>query len=107
LREEAWYMHGEIFIGYIGDYRIHDSKIGEVESFGDTIQVSLITEDKETVKVKFVEVKSVVSNRPEGMILYSISEMEEQLPFRKFVFANWDEEDDAYLEIVAKDLLIQ
>jgi len=41
------------------------------------------------------------------MILYSISEMEEQPPFRKFVFVNYDEEDDSSLEIVAQDCIIQ
>lgn len=41
------------------------------------------------------------------MVLYSISAMEKQPPFRKFVFVNWDEEDDASLEIIARDCIIQ
>ncbi|MBM7870715.1 hypothetical protein JOC70_002209 [Clostridium pascui] len=82
------YMDNEKFIGYIGDYRIHDSKIKAIESDKANIQVSLISEDRESIIIKFVEVKSVKSNSPEGMIIYSISEMKEQLPFRKFVFVN-------------------
>lgn len=100
-------MNNEKFIGYIGDYRIHDSKIKAIESDKDSIQVSLISEDNEIIRVKFVEVKSVKSNNAESMILYSISEMEEQPPFRKFVFVNWDEEDDSSLEIVSQDCIIQ
>lgn len=100
-------MNNEKFIGYIGDYKIHDSKIKAIESNKDSIQVSLISEDNEIIRIKFVEVKSVKSNNAEGMILYSISEMEEQLPFRRFVFVNWDEEDDSLLEIVAQDCIIQ
>lgn len=100
-------MNNENFIRYVGDYRIHDSKIKAIESDKDSIQVSLISADNEIIKVKFVEVKSVHSNNAESMILYSISEMEEQPPFRKFVFVNWDEEDDSSLEIVAQDCLIQ
>lgn len=100
-------MNNEKFIGYIGDYKIHDSKIKAIESDKDNIQVSLISEDNEIIRVKFVEVKSAKSNNAEGMILYSISEMEEQLPFRRFVFVNWDEEDESSLEIVAQDCIIQ
>lgn len=100
-------MDNENFIGYIGNHRIHDSKIKAIESDKDNIQVSLISEDKEIIIVKFMEVKSAKSNKPEGMILYSISEMEEELPFRKFVFVNWDEEDNSSLEIVAQDCIIQ
>lgn len=100
-------MNNEKFIGYIGDDRIHDSKIKAVELDEDNIQVSLVSEDNEIIRVEFVEVKSVKSNNAEGMILYSISEMEEQLPFRKFIFVNWDEEDDSSLEIVAQDYIIQ
>lgn len=100
-------MNDENFIGYIGDYRIHDSKIKTIEPDKNNIQVSLISEDNEIIRVKFVEVKLVKSNNAEGMILYSISEMKEQLPFRKFVFVNWDEEDDSSLEIVAQDCIIQ
>ncbi len=100
-------MDDENFVGYIGDYRVHDSRIKAIESDENTLQVSLISEDNEIIIVKFVGIKSVRSNRPEGMILYSISEMEEQSPFRKFVFVNWDEEDDASLEIIAHDCILQ
>lgn len=99
-------MDDENFVGYIGDYRVHDSRIKAIESDENTLQVSLISEDNEIIIVKFVGIKSVRSNRPEGMILYSISEMEEQSPFRKFVFVNWDEEDDASLEIIAHDCIL-
>lgn len=99
-------MNNENFIGYIGDYRIHDSRVKAIKSDKDNIQVSLITEDKNIVIVTFIEAKSVKSKNAEDMIIYSISEMEEQLPFRKFVFVNWDEEDDSSLEIVARDCII-
>ncbi len=100
-------MNDENFIGYIGDYRIHDSKIKAIKTNKDNIQVSLVSGDKEIIQVKFIEVKSVKSNNAEGMILYSISEMKEQLPFRKFIFVHWDEEDVSALEIVAQDCIVQ
>ncbi|MCY6372200.1 hypothetical protein [Clostridium ganghwense] len=100
-------MHEESFVRYIGDYRVHDSRIKAIESDQNTLQVSLRSEDNEIIIVKFVGVKSVSSNRPEGMILYSISEMKEQSPFRKFVFVNWNDDDDASLEIISQDCIIQ
>lgn len=100
-------MNEEKVIGYIGDYRIHDSSIKAIVSDEDTIQVSLITEDNEMISAKFVGVKSVESNKAEGMIIYSIVEKEEKSHFRKFVFVNWDEEDDASLEVIAQDCIIK
>lgn len=100
-------MNEEIFIGYIGDYRVYDSSIKEVKSYKDSIEVSLISYEGENVFIKFTGVKSITLNRPEGMILYSISEMKEQEPYRRFAFVNEDEEDDAFLEIIALDCVIQ
>jgi hypothetical protein len=94
------------FVRFIGDYRLHDSRIKEIKSTEDIVQVSIISEGNEIITVKFVGVKSINANRPEGMIIYSISEMVWQSPYRKFVFANWNEEDDASIEIVAKDCII-
>lgn len=99
-------MCEESFVGYIGDYRVHDSRVKEINSYEDILQVSLISEDTDMIIVKFLGVKSVRSNRPKGMILYSISEMKESPPFRKFVFVNWDEDDDASLEVIAQDCII-
>jgi len=100
-------MYNENLIGYIGDYRIHDSKIHAIETDNDNIHVSLVSDDKETIKVTFIEVKSIKSNNALGMILYAISEIKEQQPLRKFIFINWDEEDASSLEIVAQDCIIQ
>jgi hypothetical protein len=100
-------MDEEIFIGYIGDYRVHDGRIKEITSDKDSVQVSLISYDGETILVEFTGVKSIRSYRPEGMILYSICEMKEQPPYRRFAFVNENEEDDAFLEIIALDCVIQ
>jgi hypothetical protein len=35
------------------------------------------------------------------MLLYSLTELRTDPPLRKFVFANWHEDDDAALEIEA------
>ena len=99
-------MDKDEFIEYIGDYRVHESRIKAIKSAGDTIEISLKSQDGEIIIVKFLGVKSVNANRAEGMILYAIAEVKEQYPLRKFVFINWDEEDEASLEIIAHDYLI-
>ena len=48
----------------------------------------------------------LISNRPERMMLYIINEVKKQFPYRKFIFTNWDERDDASLEIIAEDFII-
>lgn len=41
------------------------------------------------------------------MILYSITEMKESFPLRRFVFVNDDDEGESSLEIIAHDCIIQ
>lgn len=91
------------FIGYIGDYRIHDSTIQEIRSSEKKLDVLLKTMDADIITVRFLHPVRVISNKPVGMFLYAITELETEDPFRKFVFANWDEEDDAYFEVFAED----
>ena len=100
-------MNEDEFIEYIGDYRVHDSRIKAMESAENALQVFLKSEDGEIIMVKFLGVKLVNANRLEGMIIYAIAEVKEQYPLRKFVFVNWDEEDEASLEIIAHDCIIQ
>jgi hypothetical protein len=54
--------------------------------------------------VEFRGVQSVRSHRAEGLPLYSLSEMKAPAPWRRFVFTNWDEEDDAALEVIAREV---
>jgi hypothetical protein len=69
--------------------------------------------------VIFSKVASVEAERPEGMMLYAISEFSCTPPLRRFVFANWygpedsdDSEDPQYnewtrkLEIVAENFSV-
>ena len=37
-------------------------------------------------------------------MLYALIERRETPPGRRFVFGNWDEEDDAFLEVVANEI---
>jgi hypothetical protein len=41
------------------------------------------------------------------MILYSVSELSAEPPHRRFVFVNWNEDDDAALEIDATAFVVR
>jgi hypothetical protein len=36
------------------------------------------------------------------MLLYALSELRSTPPLRRFSFANWDDDDDAFLEVDAE-----
>lgn len=88
------------FIGYVGDPEVHDGIITSISQSGATVLVTIRTQSGGELKIEFQEVVSVKSNRPEGMMLYALAEMKNP-EHRHFVFANWEDEDDACLEIVA------
>jgi hypothetical protein len=93
------------FVAYVGHPDIHDGCILEVRRKGDTVRVLIEAPSRRRFTVEFGGVQSVRANRAEGMLLYALCEMEVASPWRRFVFANWhDGEDDACLEIVAREL---
>lgn len=67
------------------------------------MNILLESPEGETFFTRFKNVKSIKSNNPIDMKIYALSEIEEIAPYRKFIFANWDEDDDSILEIVSKD----
>ncbi len=94
------------FIAYIGDSDIHDGVVTGVEHIGGKASVTIESEEGRLLIVQFDGVKSVKANKPEGMKLYSLSEMKHP-ENRLFVFTNWEDEDDAYLEVIAEDYKIK
>jgi hypothetical protein len=100
-------MQSSDFIGYVGNYKVHDSKVEEIISSGNDVTVLLKSQEKEIISVKFSNVQQVIEERPVGMILYAICEMKDIAPCRKFVFANTDEEDEASLIVVAYEYQIE
>lgn len=52
----------------------------------------------------FDGVKSLKSFEAEGMMLYSLTEMTAVPPLRRFVFTNWDEEAEGFLDLVAVEI---
>ena len=89
------------FVQYLNNDDVHDGIIRRVSKENDRLQIFIETADGRIVVFEFTGVRNVKQNRPEDMVLYSLSELRETAPLRKFIFTNWDEEDDAFLEVTA------
>jgi hypothetical protein len=89
------------FVAYVGPPELHDGRIVRVTSKQDTITV-LVTGDTGCLfSLVFYGVIHHHAVTPEGMTLYALTEEQDSLPHRKFVFVNWNEEDSSELSIVA------
>jgi hypothetical protein len=91
------------FISYVGDADIHDASIESVAHSGELAEVSLKTITGRTLRIVFGGVRDVVSREPVGMVVYALTEMRCDPPYRKFIFANAAEDDQATLEIEAQN----
>ena len=91
---------GEL-LGYVGGPELHDAVVVRVDDLGENVRVILKGESEGTFLVSFSGVKSTSSHRPEGMTLYGMAEVKGEPGLRHFVFVNWDEDDDAKLEVSA------
>jgi Cysteine-rich CPCC len=91
----------EGFVGYRGGHDLHDAKVVSVEQDSDVARVVIETVDGRRILLEFFEVASLTQSQANGMMLYGLSEFESTAPLRRFVFANWDDDDDARLEVVA------
>jgi hypothetical protein len=54
--------------------------------------------------IEFSGVELVKQNLAEGTLLYALSEMKTAPPLRHFVFANSDDDSEAFLEVFARGL---
>jgi hypothetical protein len=90
------------FVGYLGARDFHDGSILTMERIDDLVRVRIRGAEEQLFVAEFTGVREVRSNRPEGMFLDALSEMRGQPPVRRFVFVNWEWDDDAFLEIDAE-----
>lgn len=91
------------FISYVGEADIHDSSIESVVHSGEMAEVRLKSITGRTLRIVFSGVRDVVSREPVGMVVYALTEMRCDPPYRKFIFANAAEDDQATLEIEAQN----
>ncbi|HEV3417678.1 MAG TPA: hypothetical protein VG056_12715 [Pirellulales bacterium] len=99
-------MTDSSFVAYVGDADFHDGRVIDVQQIGTTVRVRVTGFSHRVFVAEFSGVRVVRSNRPEGMLLYALSERRCEAPLRRFVFLNWDEEDSAALEIDAEEFTV-
>lgn len=94
-------MPDTTFIAYVGDPDFHDGSILTVDQDGGTVSVRVRGASGRVFVVEFTGVGAVKTNCPEGMLLYALTEVRTEPPMRRFVFANWDYDSKAQLEVDA------
>lgn len=96
----------EDFIAYVGDPDLHDGSVVGIQCEGDTTRITIRGSSGRLFTAEFRGAVSVKAHRAEGMHLYAVSELKAPSPLRRFVFSNWDPEDDACLEIAAETVIL-
>jgi hypothetical protein len=92
---------GEEHIAYVGPPELHDGHLVAIERADDRATVRVRGADGREIALEFTGVTALTAVRPEGMLLYGLAELRAEGPQRQFFFANWEEWDDAGLEITA------
>jgi hypothetical protein len=99
-------MSDSRFIGYVGEADFHDGEILGVEQRDSTVRVRVRGASGKLFVVNFRGVRAVRYKRAEAMMLYALSEFSSESPLRRFVFANWDDDSDAFLEVDAENFAV-
>lgn len=106
------------FLRYVGDADLHDGTIldvtvpcseseeADVSTASQPVQVRVRGASGRVLILEFHDVRALRSCRAAGMVIYSLSELRCDPPYRRFSFANWNEDDDAHLEIEARQFTI-
>jgi hypothetical protein len=100
-------MAESCFVSYVGVADFHDCSILEIEQHDDAVRVRVRGANGKVFVVDFSGVREVRANRPEGMLLYALSELTGEPPLRRFAFVNWDDDDEAHLELDAEAIIVR
>jgi hypothetical protein len=94
------------FVEYVGIPDLHDGIVLRVSFGGKTAEVVVEGYSGREHVIRFQGVDAVEMNAPEGMLLYSLSEMRSSPPLRRFIFANKEEDHPGFLTILATEFSI-
>ena len=100
-------MDASDFIGYVGSPEIHDGEIVALNQAPNGLTVEIKSDLGAKIVITFSGVTNIKSHEPVGMMLYSLTEMRGDGVSRKFCFANWDEDSQAFLEVDADDFICE
>jgi hypothetical protein len=89
---------------YVGPPEIHDAHVRKVSRTGGDLQVELETVEHRQLLLRFAGVTEVKEHRAVGMMLYAVRQESINARRHRFTFINWDDQDDAFLEVVATEV---
>lgn len=95
-------MRESDFVSYAGPPELHDGVIVRLEQHDNYSIVLVRDADGVIWECRFLGVTELTAQSEQGMILYALAEYQAVAPWRRFGFINWDDEGDAFLEIVAQ-----
>jgi len=87
---------------YIGSPEIHDGKIISLIKENDNLVVNIQSYEGKNFVIKFINIKEIKSNNPENMVLYGLVKENFKENLKKYIFSNWDEDGNQFLEIIAE-----
>jgi hypothetical protein len=101
----------ESSITYVGPPELRNGHIVAFERTGDRATVRVRGVDGRDVTLQFAGVADLAAVHPEGMLLHGVAELRpaglgQPEALRRFVFANEEEWDDAFLEIAAREFSV-
>jgi hypothetical protein len=97
-------MPDSSFIQYVGDPDFHDGRVLTINRQAESLTVRVQGGSGRVFVVTFGNVAGARAIRADGMMLYALGEFAARPPFRRFVFANWDDESDSVLEVEAETI---
>ena len=97
-------MSESSFIGYVGDADFHDGRILNAVKSDNSAHVRIRGGSGQIFVVIFDGVSAMRARCAEGMMLYALAEVTCDPPLRRFVFLNWDENEESHLEVEALNI---
>ena len=99
-------MDDSRFVAYVGPPELHDGSVLGLTQQGDTVTVLVQGDTGCRFVVEFQGVAAIQAVDPEEMKLYALVEMTAPSPLRRFVFANWEDDDRSTLELLALEFRV-
>ena len=94
------------FVSYVGPSELHDGSVLRLERTEHCLAVFVRGYDGSVWELTFSGVAEVMAKNAENMVLYAVAEFVAVASLRRFIFVNWNEESDAFLQVVAQELQV-
>jgi hypothetical protein len=97
-------LNNSEFVAFVAPRDLHNGQVLRVEQNQDRVTVCVQGDTGRRFALEFSNVAELTAVKPEGMVLYALAEFAASAPLllRRFIFANWHDDDNVMLEVVAQ-----